>query len=57
MKMINEIESFGYNEGLKEFSVSITPRNKAIITLFNKLKYKEKEKRVWEVRMLKTMDG
>ena len=58
IKMINEIESFGYNEGVREFSVSITPRNKAAITLFNKLKYKEKDKKsVGMVRMLKTIDG
>ena len=55
--MINEIESFGYNEGLRQFSVSITPRNKVAIALFNKLEYKEEDKKsVGMVRMSKTMD-
>ena len=56
IKMINEIESFGYSIGAREFNVKITSKNKAAIALFNKLNYKEKNKKsLGLIRMLKTI--
>ena len=55
-EMINEIESFGYSIGAREFNVKITSKNKAAIALFNKLNYKEKNKKsLGLIRMLKTI--
>ncbi len=54
--MINEIESLGYSIGAREFNVKITSKNKAAIALFNKLNYKEKNKKsLGLIRMLKTI--
>ena len=56
IKMINEIESFGYSIGAREFNVRITSKNKAAIALFNKLNYTEKNKKsLGLIRMLKTI--